>query len=99
MKLDEKETLAVKQVIEQKAKQQQEYKKLGTYIKQVDGGKIYAFNPQTSELKLAEYKTELIFGQKPKRRLDVEPGWVYVEALNEKNAWKRLEKGKIIYAS
>ena len=99
MRLDEKEILAAKQVIEQKVKQQQEYKKLGTYIKQVDGGCIYAFNPKTGELKPAEYKTELVFGQKPRKRLDVEPGWVYVEALNEKNAWKRLKKGKIIYAS
>jgi len=73
------------------------YQKVGEIQPTIDGGSIYIFDPKTGILgkaKINEPDAAPIAGQ-AKKRLDLQPGCHYVEALNLKNAKKRLLAGKI----
>lgn len=81
-----------------KKQQEQEYKHIGRYKPQIDGYKIFKFNKETREISLATYREDdtFVLGGANKKKLDLEKGHVYVEAINMKNAIKRLINGKII---
>lgn len=78
--------------------QQQEYKLLGAYLPQIDGGTIFEFNRETKELKKAVFRhsDEYRLGEINAPKLDVNKGCIYVEALNLTNAVKRLKNGKFV---
>ena len=56
-------------------------KQIGRYTKRIDGGSIYEY--EVSNRKLV--KLEI-----PDNNLVIRPECIYVEALNYKNAWKKL---------
>lgn len=82
-------------------KQQQEYKLIGSYIPKIDGFKIFQYNKETREFSPAKFRESetFVIGGSNGRKLDIEKGCVYVEALNEKNALKRLRRGDVIHSS
>ena len=87
------------------AKKQTEYRKVGDHIKSIDGGKVFKINKETGDVSEALYRIveeitlgEAINGPAP-RKIDVEPGHWYVEALNAKNASKKLSQNKIILST
>ncbi len=82
-------------------KQQQEYKLLGKYSKRIDGGKIWEYNIDTKELKLAEFRYSEIYiiGSCENKKLDVKKNCIYVEAINRNNAIKHLRNGKFAFIS
>ena len=89
---------ADKLVIEEKARQTKEFKKIGSYCPRIDGGSIYEYDIHSGRLGPAEYKKTDIFvvGGSNRQKLIVKKDCVYLEALNVKNAFKRLKAGKII---
>lgn len=89
----------MRQVFTQKKKQQKEYKLLGSYRPKIDGGKIFQFNPQTELVTEAIFREsdKFVLGKRNNKKLDVVKGCYYVEALNMKNAIKRLKKGKVLF--
>ena len=84
--------------IEVKAEQEKKYQKLGSYRPMIDGGKIFEYNISTGELIEAIYEeTDIItLGMSGKRKLLTKKGCLYVEALNKKNAIKRMKRGTVI---
>lgn len=89
--------------IHESIKQKKEHRKIGRFRKKIKNGKIYEYDTKTKVL------TELNLGESdlknydPKNRqyLDqykrvVKKSCMYVEAINFKNALKKLEKGKFI---
>lgn len=82
-------------------KQQQEYRKLGDYTPRIDGYTIFEYDKEAKKIAPASFRTNdtFIIGQENRPILDVKKGCVYVEALNIKNALKRLRRGDIIYSS
>ena len=80
---------------EVKQKQQNEYKKIG-YLKHQNGHTLYSYNTNTHEWKVAEIqKTAYINFDKSvvkKAKVNIEKDCVYIEALNLKNAKKRLAR-------
>lgn len=87
-------------MIEINAEQQREQTMLGRYRKQVDGGTLFEYCMETMELRKAEIQFEdVVFGKAPKRRILTKPKCLYVEALNESNAIKRLKRGSIILST
>lgn len=85
--------------IEIQRKQQQEYKLLGS-IRKVKGHILFEFNRETKELNPAKFQVEntiiikdrndLIGGKKYK--VVVNQNCFYIQALNKKNATKKLIK-------
>lgn len=73
--------------------QQQQMEKKRSYLKRIDGGTIFEYNTGTKEIKEAQYITIEVGGNP---RLSINPGCLYVEALNLQNAQKRVKKGKFI---
>lgn len=82
-------------------KQEHEYTLLGKYKPKIDGYRIFEYNPKTKEIKEANLKDNDVFviGKENKRRIDIEQGMYYIEALNKKNALKRLLRGDIFFKS
>ena len=83
-------------------KQEKEYKLLGRYRPKIDGYKIFEYDIVAQELKEATFITSdtFVLDKGPKnKKLDTKPNCVYVEALNERNAIKRIIKGKIMFKS
>lgn len=78
---------------EVKQKQQAEYKKIG-YIKHRSGHTLFSFNVKTHEWKVAEIvgTATINFDRTVTRekKVTVEKDCIYIEALNLKNAKKRL---------
>lgn len=73
------------------------YQKVGTLRRSINGGKFYVYDPATKilgEAKINEPEEVSVDGSAPKR-LDLQPGCHYVEALNITNAKRRLLAGKI----
>lgn len=100
MILPEKERLA----IESESEQRKEYTKIGTYKTRIDGGTIFEYCLASGELKTAEcsYPNEIVLGSmgaNAKRRINTRVKCLYVEALNKKNAIKRLKRGEILLAT
>jgi hypothetical protein len=101
------------------AQAQKEYKKIGTIVRKIDGGRVYAIDCETMEVKEAEIRggetyrintergpahplaqmlgiSQSLWTHEPEV-IDVEPGKIYVEAINRKNAIRRLKKQKILF--
>ncbi len=82
--------------VEQVAKKQREYKLIGTQRK-VAGHTLFEFNKKTKEIKPADIKRECILDAttgKPiyKTKTDIHEDCFYLQALNVKNAEKKLRK-------
>lgn len=82
-------------------RQQSEYKLLGSFVPKIDGYTVFEFDSATRQFSPATYRVSenYVLGGSNNKKLDVKKGCVYVEALNEKNALKRLKRGDIIYSS
>ena len=82
--------------VEQVAKKQKEYKLIGKQHK-VAGHTLFEFNRKTKEIKLADIHRECVFDAATgnpiyKTKTDVHDGCFYLQALNIKNAEKKLRK-------
>ena len=79
--------------IEQVIKNKNEFHLIGSQRK-VKGHTLYAFNTVTKEIKVAPVERKVFFGFNGnityKNELTVEKNCIYLQALNEKNARKRL---------
>lgn len=82
--------------VEQVAKKQKEYKLIGKQRK-VAGHTLFEFNRKTKEIKPADIRRECIIDAGTgnpiyKTKTDVHEGCFYLQALNIKNAEKKLRK-------
>ena len=79
--------------IEQVVKKKNEFHLIGSQRK-IKGHTLYAFNTMTKEIKVAPVERKVFFGfngnMTYKNELTVEKDCIYLQALNEKNARKRL---------
>jgi len=82
-------------------KQQQEYRKLGDYTPTIDGYTVFEYDKEAETILPASFRTSEVYviGGENRPILDVKKGCTYVEALNVKNALKRLKRGDFIYSS
>ena len=97
--------IAQKNQIEQVQKQKQEFKLLGTYFRTA-GLNLYCYNPNSNKIEEVELKSNsktcvliplekgYLIEDYEKPKITVNPNWDYFEALNLKNAIKRVEKFK-----
>lgn len=91
--------------IEQVQQEKQEFKLIGTYLRTI-GLKLYCYNPHKDIVEEVEVKSNsktcvlvplergYLIEDYEKPKIDVNPNWDYFEALNFKNAVKRVEKFK-----
>lgn len=79
-------------------RQQQEFKKIDEYSPKIDGYSIFEICKSTGNIKIAELttNTDYVLGGVNRSKLVIKPNCIYVEALNVKNAVKRLIRGDII---
>ena len=79
--------------IEQVVKKKNEFHLIGTQRK-IKGHTLYAFNTVTKEIKVAPIERKMFFGFNGnvtyKNEITVEKDCIYLQALNEKNARKKL---------
>jgi hypothetical protein len=88
-----------KVVQEIKAGEQKEYKFLGHYRRTIKGGRLFAYDIETGVMAEVEVKKSDVVaanGVPGRDAVYVEKGKIYVEALNLKNAIRRLLNKKII---
>ena len=102
-KLDLK--IAHKNEIEQVQQQKQEFRLLGTYFR-TSGLNLYCYNPHKNIVEEVQLKSNsktcvliplekgYLIEDYEKPKISVNPNWDYFEALNIKNAIKRVEKFK-----
>jgi len=97
-------TIIKQNEIEQVQQAKQEFKLLGTYLRTA-GLNLYCYNPHKDTVEQVEkVKTgdclltlsdgKFIPSEYKKQSVTVDPTWEYFEALNMKNAIKRVEKFK-----
>ena len=69
---------------------------LGRFVSKIDGGKLYQLHVESKQISLVDIEHSDVVGisGKSKSKLTLEKGFIYVEALNTKNAIKRILKGK-----
>lgn len=88
-RLKDDESLRIEQVVKKK----NEFHLIGSQ-RRVKGHTLYAFNTVTKEIKVAPVERKVFFGfngnMTYKNELTVEKNCIYLQALNEKNARKRL---------
>jgi len=99
MILKDNEQIAIEEMVNKR--QEKEYSLIGNHLKTIDGGKIFEYNLETGEFKEAIFNfpdVYILFGDN-NPQLDVNPNCCYVEAINMKNAKKRLLRGDIIFKS
>lgn len=82
--------------LETNIKQEKKLQFIGSKRK-IPGLKLFSYNVNTGELALAETDNELSLSSETllpqeKRRVIINSDCIYVQALNEKNAWKHLLK-------
>lgn len=102
MKLDQiKSDLSDKIEIAIQKKQQVEKRIVAKHLSRIDGGKMWCYNRETKEISEANfYETPNYYIHKPNdKRIDITPNCVYVEAINKKNALRRIQLGKIAFIS
>jgi len=82
-------------------KQQIEKKIVARHLSRIDGGKMWCYNREAKELTEAKfYETPNFYTHKPnQKRIDITPNCVYVEAINKKNALRRIQQGKVAFIS
>lgn len=85
----------IKDATHQEAKQQKEFKLVGS-IKAVPGLKLWQYNLRSHELSLVEItkKAQVNYDSSVNKnaRVQYNPDCVYLQALNEKNAKKKVNK-------
>lgn len=98
-------TTARQNDIEQVQQEKQEFKLIGTYFRTA-GLNLYCYNPHKDKVEEVEVKNNssscilvplekgYLIDDYEKPKIDVNPNWDYFEALNMKNAVKRVEKFK-----
>lgn len=88
-----------KQQIETLAEQEKELKYVGA-MKVVPGHTMFSYDRQQGTINEAKYITEVMLDLKGnvrhKKKLTIEPGCFYEQALNKKNFIKRLKRYGII---
>jgi hypothetical protein len=104
MKIDENRSKVATDESEltRQVKKQVEYKKLGDHIRSIDGGKIWKISKEDNSISEALYRESLEFAigtSDTAKKVDIEKGYWYVEALNRTNALKKLKQGKIILST
>lgn len=81
--------------IEQVIKKKNEFHLIGSQ-RRIPGHTLYAFNTVTKEIKIAQIERKVFFGFNGnmiyKNEITVEKDCIYLQALNKKNARKRLIK-------
>jgi hypothetical protein len=71
--------------------------KIGTILPKVSGGKIYEYNPETGEIKEAQFETKDYFlFAKNTATIIQKLGCSYVEATNLKNAKRKAKIGTFV---
>lgn len=82
-------------------KQQIEKKVVAKHLSRIDGGKMWCYNRETKEIKEAVFMPETNFyiHRANDKRIDITPNCVYVEAINKKNALRRIQQGKVAFIS
>ena len=97
--------IAHKNEIEQVQQQKQEFRLLGTYFR-TSGLNLYCYNPHKNIVEEVQLKRNsktcvliplekgYLIEDYEKPKITVNPNWDYFEALNLKNAIKRVEKFK-----
>ena len=97
--------IAPKNEIEQVQQQKQEFRLLGTYFR-TSGLNLYCYNPHKNIVEEVQLKRNsktcvliplekgYLIEDYEKPKISVNPNWDYFEALNLKNAIKRVEKFK-----
>ena len=97
--------IACQNEIEQVQQEMQEFKLLGTYLRTV-GLNLYCYNPHKDTVEYVEVKSNsktcvlkplkvgYLIEDYERPKIEVNPNWDYFEALNYKNACKRVEKFK-----
>jgi len=102
LKLDDQGLQSAVAIVES-IKENEEYKYLGSYRMKIDGGKVFRYDIANNKLTPAEYELidtlDLNKKTTAKHKLSIKPDSVYIEALNLKNAFKRLMKRKIMFIS
>ena len=97
--------IAQKNEIEQVQQQKQEFRLLGTYFR-TSGLNLYCYNPHKNIVEEVQLKSNsktcvliplekgYLIEDYEKPKISVNPNWDYFEALNLKNAIKRVKKFK-----
>lgn len=62
----------------------------------VSGGKIYEYNPETGEIKEAQFERNYTFGEEITATIIQKSGCSYVEAINLKNAKRKAKIGTFV---
>lgn len=73
--------------------------KIGTILPKVSGGKIYEYNPETGEIKEAQFERNYTFGEEITATIIQKSGCSYVEAINLKNAKRKAKIGTFVTIS
>lgn len=85
----------IKEKINIEIKKQQEYKFIG-FLLIKKGLTLYEFNPETNELKEIIIVKEAIINYdgevEQNKRIEYNPNFIYVQALNKKTAMKKIIK-------
>ena len=99
MKLDDQITPDQELVVTKR--KQQEYNLIDKYVPRIDGGVIWEYDPATDKMERATFQrtTDYVIGMSENKKLHIVKGRIYVEAINEKNARKRVRQGKIFHKS
>lgn len=79
----------------------EERTRIGEYLPQIDGGTVFEYDRKTRKMKPATLRHSETFDLTGSNRpiLDAKPGCFYIEALNLKNAAKRLSRGDFFHKS
>jgi hypothetical protein len=101
MKIEKHDLIKVDVELVVNKNQEKRYSLIGSYKPRIDGGYVFRYCIETKTIQKAEYKTSdtIKLDGKPSKTLIVKKNSIYVEALNEKNAMKRIKKGNIIFAN
>jgi len=87
--------IKTKSAIHQKKDQKQEYKLIGSLLLK-RGLKLWSYNQTTGELKPAEIVRKVMIGyngkEKKSNKVQFSPDCLYLQALNRKNAIKKINK-------
>jgi len=71
-------------------------KPVGSLLPKVSGGKIYEYNPETGEIKEAQFERNYTFGEEITATIIQKSGCSYVEAINLKNAKRKAKIGTFV---
>lgn len=88
------------EVVSQIEKQEEQNKGLiGSWRITIDGGTVFEYDSGNNTIAPCdwEYDEVLVLGEKPRKKVIVKENCIYVEALNVKNAVRRMKKGRWLF--